>query len=181
MQSQIVFLKSGANFLTLCSHLLGEAVVSLEVVFLLDVTCDIAYSVLVLSGYTQLVERAGSILQMNEALDVRLKFLVVIVEYKLITSLIQTTQTFDTFACAQAEGNPEAVRILAPLRLRYFTPAELLRLFYFDLSPIDQHQSPVPETFVWPNNITTKTKYRLIGNSVNVKVVTALINFLFKV
>jgi tRNA (cytosine38-C5)-methyltransferase len=93
--------------------------------------------------------------------------------------LTQTTQTFDAFARAQAEGNAEAVRILAPLRLRYFTPAELLRLFHFDLSHIDQHQSDV-ETFVWPPNITTKTKYRLIGNSVNVKVVTALINLLFQ-
>lgn len=83
MQSQIVFLKSGANFLTLYSLLLGEAVVLLEVVFLFDATNYITYSILILSGYTQLVERAGSILQMNEALDVRLKFLAAIVEYKL--------------------------------------------------------------------------------------------------
>ncbi|KIK66108.1 hypothetical protein GYMLUDRAFT_158268 [Collybiopsis luxurians FD-317 M1] len=124
-------------------------------------------------GYTQLVERAGSIIQMNPELD--------------------TTQTFDAFLTAQASGQPNSVRILHPLRLRYFSPSELLRIFHFippslppfnghggdtvdNSSPFDDNREPA---FVWPEGISTKTKYRLIGNSVNVHVVTQLINFLY--
>ncbi|KAF5382814.1 hypothetical protein D9757_007279 [Collybiopsis confluens] len=115
-------------------------------------------------GYTRLVARAGSIIQMNQSLD--------------------TTQTFDAFLSAQTSGQPDAVRILHPLRLRYFTPSELLRIFHFNPPPpimdhctkISSDQSP----FIWPEGISTKTKYRLIGNSVNVHVVTELINFLYE-
>ncbi|KAI0297504.1 S-adenosyl-L-methionine-dependent methyltransferase [Multifurca ochricompacta] len=102
-------------------------------------------------GYTQLVERTGSILQENEELD--------------------TTVTFDKFLFAQASGDEQAVEILRPLRLRYFSPGELLRLFCFeDVGSVG--------TFRWPVGISTKTKYRLIGNSVNVLVVTTLIEHL---
>ncbi|KAF8554552.1 S-adenosyl-L-methionine-dependent methyltransferase [Imleria badia] len=102
-------------------------------------------------GYTQLVERAGSILQVNENLD--------------------TTQVFDSFLGARASGNENAVRILDPLRLRYFTPAELLRIFHFTSTSSDN--------FIWPSGVSTKSKYRLIGNSVNVAVVKRLIDYLF--
>ncbi|KAF9565869.1 S-adenosyl-L-methionine-dependent methyltransferase [Agrocybe pediades] len=89
-------------------------------------------------GYTQLVERAGSVLQENEDADV----------------------------------NSHAIKILEPLRLRYFSPSELLRIFAFDL--------PASESvFTWPDSVTRKTKYKLIGNSVNVKVVQSLIEYLF--
>ncbi|KIM44473.1 hypothetical protein M413DRAFT_67504 [Hebeloma cylindrosporum] len=95
-------------------------------------------------GYTQLVERAGSILQENEDLDV-------------------------------SRGEADAVKILHPLRLRYFTPSELLRLFAFD--PL---RSESPESsFIWPDSTSRKSKYKLIGNSINVKVVQALIEYLF--
>ncbi|KAE9408642.1 S-adenosyl-L-methionine-dependent methyltransferase [Gymnopus androsaceus JB14] len=136
-------------------------------------------------GYTQLVERAGSILQTNMDLD--------------------TSKTFDFFFAAQAAGDTEvkvnAVSILHPLQLRYFTPSELLRIFHFNppstytnaplrIDPLvldsnprvdDTHRKPNFEPFIWPPNsgISTKTKYRLIGNSVNVHVVTQLIDFLF--
>ncbi|KAJ3922665.1 S-adenosyl-L-methionine-dependent methyltransferase [Lentinula edodes] len=93
-------------------------------------------------GYTHLVERSGSIIQMNPELN-----------------------------ATQASGQQDAVSILHPLRLRYFTPSELLRIFHFNLP-----SSP----FFWPESISTKTKYRLIGNSVNVHVVTELINFLYE-
>ncbi|KAI0696481.1 S-adenosyl-L-methionine-dependent methyltransferase [Cerioporus squamosus] len=107
-------------------------------------------------GYTNLVERAGSVLQMNEELD--------------------TTRTFDAFLEAQRAGDDEAVRLLRPLKLRYFTPTELLRLFAFLPRPAD----PSLDTFIWPEDISSKTKYKLIGNSVNVRVVTELINYLFE-
>ncbi|KAI0770976.1 S-adenosyl-L-methionine-dependent methyltransferase [Trametes elegans] len=108
-------------------------------------------------GYTKLVERAGSVLQMNEDLD--------------------TTQTFDAFLEAQQAGELDAVRMLRPLRLRYFSPRELLRFFAF--LPPSLHDDGA-QTFVWPEDISTKTKYKLIGNSVNVRVVTELINYLFE-
>lgn len=88
--------------------------------------------------------------------------------------LFQTTTTFNKFAQAQAVDDSDAVRLLDPLCLRYFTPSELLRLFHFDVPDDLSH-----EAFLWPDGISTKTKYRLIGNSVNVKVVTALVDFLF--
>ena len=64
------------------------------------------------------------------------------------------------------------MEILRPLRLRYFSPEELLRLFCFeDVGTSDR-------TFRWPEGVSTKTKYRLIGNSVNVLVVSTLIECL---
>ncbi|KAI0056779.1 S-adenosyl-L-methionine-dependent methyltransferase [Artomyces pyxidatus] len=103
-------------------------------------------------GYTQLVERAGSILQENEALD--------------------TTDTFDTFLRAMADGDAKAVDILKPLHLRYFSPSELLRLFCF-AAPGDGG------SFHWPPGVSTKSRYRLIGNSVNVRVVSELLDLLY--
>lgn len=136
------------------------------------------------TGYTQLVERSGSVLQMNETLDVRICFLVA----ELSTDLkYQTTEIFDTFLKAQSNGDSEAVRILQPLKLRYFTPSELLRIFNFTVSDetetrpssnLDNAISAAKD-FVWPQGVSTKTKYRLIGNSVNVRVVKELIEFLF--
>ncbi|KAF9488708.1 S-adenosyl-L-methionine-dependent methyltransferase [Pleurotus eryngii] len=102
-------------------------------------------------GYTQLVERAGSIIQTDERLD--------------------TSFVFDEFLEART-NNPSAINILRPLGLRYFSPTELLRLFYF-LRPASQDE------FIWPEGLSAKSKYRLIGNSVNVFVVTELINFLY--
>jgi len=102
-------------------------------------------------GYSQLVERTGSVLQMNESLD--------------------TTDTFARFIQAQSEGDKNAVEILQPLGLRYFSPSELLRLFHFTSSNT---------TFIWPSGISSRTKYRLIGNSVNVHVVQQLIRYLYE-
>ncbi|KZV64324.1 S-adenosyl-L-methionine-dependent methyltransferase [Peniophora sp. CONT] len=114
-------------------------------------------------GYTQLVERAGSILQENTKLD--------------------TTKTFDAFLSAQSRGEPKAVDILRPLRLRYFTPSELLRLFAF--MPPREHSGMQNDaldhgSWVWPQGVSRKVQYRLLGNSVNVRVVQALVEFLFE-
>ncbi|KAK7688251.1 hypothetical protein QCA50_008621 [Cerrena zonata] len=106
-------------------------------------------------GYTKMAERAGSVLQLNELLD--------------------TTKTFDQFLAKQQAGDPNAVRLLDELKLRYFTPNELLRLFCFE-PPISEG----PQTFKWPDSVSTKTRYKLMGNSVNVHVVRELIRYLFK-
>jgi tRNA (cytosine38-C5)-methyltransferase len=81
--------------------------------------------------------------------------------------LWQTTEVFDKFLEAQSEGNEDAVRILDQLHLRYFTPSELLRIFRFEELGSNQQ-------FIWPLNISLKSKYRLIGNSVNVEVSNVL-------
>jgi len=69
----------------------------------------------------------------------------------------------------QKQGMPDAVSHLHQLGLRYFSPEELLRIF---------HISTPERKLIWPVSITRKTKYRLIGNSVNVVVVSRVIEFL---
>ena len=116
-----------------------------------------------------MVERTGSILQENELLSVSLRS----VPFMKLRSIlwVQTKETFDRFLQAQAEGDPNPTAVLAPLRLRYFSPEELLRLFGF---------GDGAGQFTWPTGITTKSKYRFIGNSVNTHVVAELINYLFE-
>ncbi|KAF9256471.1 hypothetical protein L218DRAFT_966322, partial [Marasmius fiardii PR-910] len=63
----------------------------------------------------------------------------------------------------------EAIKLLHLLKLRYFSLSELLRLFAFEEDAF---------RFVWPQDVSTKSKYRLIGNSVNVRVVKELIEYL---
>jgi tRNA (cytosine38-C5)-methyltransferase len=82
----------------------------------------------------------------------------------------QTTETFNQFL--QAPDGSQSVDILRPLGLRYFSPTELLRIFDF----IPRHSRL---NFHWTEGISTKTKYRLIGNSVNVTVVKELLQYLF--
>lgn len=53
------------------------------------------------------------------------------------------------------------------LQLRFFTPKEILALMAF------------PEDYNFPANITMKQCYRLLGNSVNVKVISELLKILF--
>ncbi|KOC59038.1 tRNA (cytosine(38)-C(5))-methyltransferase [Habropoda laboriosa] len=57
--------------------------------------------------------------------------------------------------------------ILEKLKLRYFTPKEVCRLMCF------------PEEFTFPEHVTCKQKYRLLGNSINVHVVSRLIFLLY--
>ncbi|XP_075156626.1 tRNA (cytosine(38)-C(5))-methyltransferase [Haematobia irritans] len=56
--------------------------------------------------------------------------------------------------------------LLQKLKLRYFTPREVSRLMCF------------PETFNFPNGVTNRQKYRLLGNSINVRVVGELIKIM---
>lgn len=65
-----------------------------------------------------------------------------------------------------------------PLKLRYLTPNELLRIFGFN-SRVDLNDQTFQ--FKWPDTkvVTVRSQYRLIGNSVNVTVVQALIEYLF--
>ncbi|XP_044280645.1 tRNA (cytosine(38)-C(5))-methyltransferase isoform X1 [Varanus komodoensis] len=68
------------------------------------------------------------------------------------------------------EGLPEEEKLtkLSVLKLRYFTPREIANLHGF------------PPEFGFPDNVTTKQCYRLLGNSLNVHVVAKLISLLVK-
>lgn len=60
----------------------------------------------------------------------------------------------------------EYLELAQSLNLRFFTPKEISRLMCF------------PETFSFPKSITDRQKYMVLGNSINVKVVSELIKFL---
>ena len=51
--------------------------------------------------------------------------------------------------------------------IRFFTPKEILKFLCFS------------EDFSFPENFSDKTKYKLLGNSINVKVVNILMEYLF--
>lgn len=56
--------------------------------------------------------------------------------------------------------------LLTSLKIRYFTPLEVSRLQCF------------PPSFKFPENITDRQKYMVLGNSINVEVVSNLIKLL---
>lgn len=62
----------------------------------------------------------------------------------------------------------EKQELLETLRLRFFTPKEISRLMCF------------PKDFKFPDRITNRQKYNLLGNSINVQVVSDLIKLLAK-
>lgn len=61
------------------------------------------------------------------------------------------------------DSNGDCSKLLSELKLRYFTPREVSRLMCF------------PETFDFPKNISDRQRYKLLGNSINVFVVSRLI------
>lgn len=65
-------------------------------------------------------------------------------------------------------GSVDFVESLKELKLRYFTPQEVLMLMCF------------PKGYGLPESISMKQCYRLLGNSVNVKVISELLKLLFE-
>lgn len=65
-----------------------------------------------------------------------------------------------------ANKDEKRLILLQSLKLRYFTPREVARLMSF------------PETFDFPAETTNRQKYRLLGNSINVSVVSELIKLM---
>ncbi|XP_052863673.1 tRNA (cytosine(38)-C(5))-methyltransferase [Anopheles cruzii] len=74
-------------------------------------------------------------------------------------------QDFDNIyqSATNAVEHDEKCALLRTLRVRYFTPQEVARLMSF------------PEYFCFPDAVTVKQRYRLLGNSVNVHVVGFLL------
>nr|CAD7601802.1 unnamed protein product [Timema genevievae] len=60
-------------------------------------------------------------------------------------------------------GSQQQLEVLRRLGLRYFTEREIARLMCF------------PEVFTFPQEVSRRQKYRLLGNSINVHVVALLI------
>lgn len=67
---------------------------------------------------------------------------------------------------AQIEQAAENLDLKKSLKLRFFSPAEVARLMSF------------PTDFTFPNSVNEKQQYKLLGNSVNVAVVSELIKLL---
>lgn len=66
----------------------------------------------------------------------------------------------------EINNNLEDLELKRSLKLRFFTPREISRLMSF------------PAEFNFPDSITTKQRYQLLGNSINVAVVGKLITLL---
>ena len=77
------------------------------------------------------------------------------------------TGQFPSLSSALPED--EILAQLKLLKLRYFTPREVLNLMGF------------PPSFCFPDRTSLKTRYRLLGNSLNVLVVSNLLRLLLKI
>ena len=70
----------------------------------------------------------------------------------------------------QLSEDEAKLAVLRPLKIRFFTPREVARLMGF----------PEEEAFSFPQDSTRIQNYRVLGNSLNVKVVAFLLGLLFK-
>uniref|UniRef100_A0A674P1Q3 tRNA (cytosine(38)-C(5))-methyltransferase n=1 Tax=Takifugu rubripes TaxID=31033 RepID=A0A674P1Q3_TAKRU len=75
-------------------------------------------------------------------------------------------QVEDVFPSLDQCSEEEKVQRLLDLKLRYFTPREVANLMGF------------PQSFTFPESVSTKQQYRLLGNSLNVVVVAKLLQLL---
>ena len=66
-----------------------------------------------------------------------------------------------------AVGEPKTLEALAPLSPRFFSPREIANLHGF------------PAAFAFPDAVSRKKRYELLGNSLSVQVVARLLTFLF--
>ncbi|KAF6200579.1 hypothetical protein GE061_005022 [Apolygus lucorum] len=80
-------------------------------------------------------------------------------DQQFIQNAYETAKTME-------QDSPEYLSCLQTLRLRFFTPTEVQRTLCF------------PDSFTYPPEITRKQKYRLLGNSINVEVVSRLIRIM---
>ncbi|XP_042876427.1 tRNA (cytosine(38)-C(5))-methyltransferase-like [Penaeus japonicus] len=123
-------------------YLLGTKILQKYFMILDIVTSQSKRSCCFTKGYAHYVEGTGSIVQHNTDISM-----------PEIYSEVQSLPPDD----------PERVRLLQGLQLRYFTPQEVTRLMCF------------PSWFEFPPTVTKKQKYKVLGNSVNVLVITSLL------
>ncbi|NP_001298237.1 tRNA (cytosine(38)-C(5))-methyltransferase-like [Biomphalaria glabrata] len=103
--------------------------------------------------YGHYIEGAGSVVQMSSDIQVSL----IDLKHQAVNSLNRN------------EWGESEMEILRNLHLRYFTPREVANLLCF------------PKDFSFPDGLTKVQKYRVLGNSLNVFVVTQLIQFMTKI
>ncbi|RWS26391.1 tRNA (cytosine(38)-C(5))-methyltransferase-like protein [Leptotrombidium deliense] len=101
-------------------------------------------------GYGALVQGTGSVLKTNDRLSVSEVF-----------AKIEKWTESETI-----EESERRIQILRTLKLRYFSPQEVSNLMSF------------PKSFSFPTNLTNRQKYKLLGNSVNISVISFLIKLL---
>lgn len=68
----------------------------------------------------------------------------------------------------KGQDEEKQLELLRTLKLRYFSPREVANLMGF------------PEEFSFPDQSTIKQRYRTLGNSINVKLVSELMRYLVK-
>ncbi|XP_017012000.2 tRNA (cytosine(38)-C(5))-methyltransferase [Drosophila takahashii] len=106
-------------------------------------------------GYTHYTEGTGSAFTpLSESESHRI--------FELVREIDENNQD----AVKSEEVLQQRLDLLHQVKLRYFTPREVARLMSF------------PEDFDFPAETTNRQKYRLLGNSINVKVVGELIKLL---
>lgn len=88
-------------------------------------------------------------------------------KYIIGTGSFYQTKNFDLTDPQIGEYDKSNKDILLSLGLRFFTPAEIARLHY------------LPDHFSFPPEISLIQQYRLLGNSLNVRVVSRLLERLF--
>ncbi|XP_039187669.1 tRNA (cytosine(38)-C(5))-methyltransferase-like isoform X6 [Crotalus tigris] len=85
-----------------------------------------------------------------------------------VLQMAEEIQLESVFKSFDDLSEDEKLKNLSMLQLRYFTPREIANLHGF------------PPKFDFPENITIKQSYRLLGNSLSVFVVAKLISFLIE-
>ncbi|KAJ6666655.1 hypothetical protein lerEdw1_020379 [Lerista edwardsae] len=83
-----------------------------------------------------------------------------------VLQMAEDVQLESVFKSFEELSEEEKLLKLSSLKLRYFTPREIANLQGF------------PPEFGFPDKVTTKQRYRLLGNSLNVQVVAKLISIL---
>ncbi|KAK5810219.1 S-adenosyl-L-methionine-dependent methyltransferase [Linnemannia elongata] len=114
-------------------------------------------------GYYHFVESTGSIFQMVQDKDTATTF----DEAEALKSTAKSRPPTESTLAEQE--TTQALNLLRTLGLRYFTENEVARLMGFPI---------VEGKFSFPKTTTLKQRYRVLGNSINVKVVGELIKYL---
>lgn len=73
---------------------------------------------------------------------------------------------------------PDDQATLLTLGLRFFTPTEIALLHALPVIDDARTSSDLPYKFCFPPQVTIPQQYRLLGNSLNVRVVSRILSYL---
>lgn len=140
------------------AFLLPDKILSSRYKVLDIVSNDSTNSMCFTKAYTHYMEGTGSIYCPKSTTEVE----------KAFAPLLSRDETLEPDTKKLKSELETALPLLKPLQLRFFTPWEVANLMSF---PSDR--------FSFPDTVTNKQRYRLLGNSVNIKVVAYMIKALF--